>query len=359
MKLIFSILLILTFCKSFHFASSPSCLTLLSLGKTLPDVYKTPKSFKFLKPSDFKIIATAPLELNNLNIPLKLTFYFNKKGKLTYKSTPCEKEINLYASKFNNPKIAREIIRKTLKITALSALESIIKEGLKTKIGFTFPHLGFFVAIEEILNIYKPSLVRGEDGNFEINYFYRLGGDKIISRLGMKIQFNRPKISKIVSEYENRLKKFSEIWRTKKNQHDIDEFSQIIKERLVHLDWNLDNVLNNKFFKGSLIEVEAKKAGRSIIFDKEIYESYLLELKKNVLSGKFSRLILKLKNSYCGSFNWFEELLSYLKPNARLYAKKNFKYLYETRSPALLSSRGFLRKSNFNNNDRMGRMELN
>ena len=150
-----------------------------------------------------------------------------------------------------------------------------------------------------------------------------------------------------------------QIWRTKKNQHDIDEFSQIIKERLVHLDWNLDNVLNNKFFKGSLIEVEAKKAGRSIIFDKEIYESYLLELKKNVLSGKFSRLILKLKNSYCGSFNWFEELLSYLKPNARLYAKKNFKYLYETRSPALLSSRGFLRKSNFNNNDRMGRMELN
>lgn len=353
MKLLFSVLLILTFFKTFQSFESPACLTLLSLGKTLPDAYKTPKLFKSLRPSDFKISAIAPLELNHLKIPLKITFFFNKEGKLTYQSKPSPKSIQNYASKYKDPKIAREIIRKTVKTLALSALESIIKEGLKTKIGLTFPHLGFFIAIEEILNIYKPHLTRKGEGKFDINYYYKLGGEKVISRLGMKIRFNRLKIAQAVKMYESRLEKFELIWKSKKSNNDIDDYSHIIKERLVHLDWNLDNVLQNKNFKGRLVEVDAKKVGKSIIFDQEIYENYLNELKKNVLSPKFSRSIMKLKNSYCGSFNWYEQLLSDLKPKSRLYAKNNIKFIYETGSTALVSSRGFLHKSSFNTDDKM------
>ena len=344
MKLIFFVCLIFIVCHASNLdQSSPSCSALLNLYQSLPNALKIPSSFKLLKQSDFQIKVSVPLDLGDLVIPIKIRFYFNSEGKLVYKQNPTLKEMEKYSTKYKDPDIAIEIIKKTIKLVAISSFESILKEGLKTKIGFSFPHLAFFIAIEEIMNIYKPLLTK-KNGLENIEYFYQLGGNKIVARVGIKIKFNYSLVKEIIGKLENNLGSFIQIWKKQKHcNNDLINLVNAIKERIFHLKWNLANVLNNKDYKGQMILVTSEKLGRSILIDKEIYQNLLKELQSHVLTNTFKPYLSKLKDFNTSTMDWYKVLLSELSPKAREYAKNHIRFLYESGKMALLSAKGHIK----------------
>lgn len=315
----------------------PSCFALHSLSKVLPSSYTTPKVFKSLSEKDFSITISTVLDLENNQIPINIGFFFNKKGKLSYRSLSSEEESKVIS------KEGQEIISKTKKFTALAALESFIKLGLYTKIGLTFPHLTFLITIEEILSAYKPHVQKTKN-NYEISYFYGLYSEKVISRVMINIKFNKNKIFQIIHDYLKKLPTMTNIWKNKRKLLDIENLSQIIRERIVLLELNLESFLNQKELlkKGKLIEIPAKKIAKLIVFDKGLYEGFLNEMKKQVFNFDFGKYMTKLKNSYYNSFNWFEELLVNLNPKAREFALKHLRFLYENGPMNSLGSKGFL-----------------
>lgn len=326
---------------SFIHASSspiPSCFALSSLHKLLPNSWKTPVFFKFFTANDFQITVSTKMDVNTRQIPLNLRFSFDKQGKFGYKSLRSP-QISL-----ENDSNLRELLKKTEEIVSLAFLESLIKEGVYTKIALTFPHLTFLIALQEILAFHKPFLRKLGQNTYEFNYFYRLANNtEIIGRIGVNFRFNRLKIHKIVKKYLAKLGEFELLWgKQKKKLDNLEELTHALRERLELILVKLDDVLDNKKYKGKIVEVSAKKVAKTVIFDKILFGNLLKELKTHVLSYKFGRIVKRLKNSYCSSFNWYEELLAKLSVKTRAFAIKNFKFLYEDGPMTVISEKGML-----------------
>lgn len=344
----FQFFLIFSFALS-AYSPIPSCFALFSLHKLLPTSLKAPALFKTLSPNDFQITVSTKMDVSTLQIPIKLQFSFDKHGKLGYKTLrsptiSLEKRSNLH-----------ELVRKTEEIVSLAFLESLIKEGVYTKIALTFPHLTFLIALEEILAFHKPLLRKQGKNTYEFDYFYKLANNsQIIARIHVNFRFNSLKIHKIVKKYLENLEKFEDLWgKLKKKIENLEELTHVLRERLQLILVKLDDVLDNKKYKGKLVEISAKKVAKTLIFDKVLFENFLKELKKHVLNYKFGQIIKRLKNSYCSSFNWYEELLAKLSVKTRGFAIKNFKFLYEDGPMTIISEKGFLNLKKQENNRKM------